>query len=165
MLNKIFAAIVVFCLFVGSFEAMAADGNWNAQTYSQPGIMQTGNAFEAVVVTTRNVKLETQSAQPSAMGYVAPAAGAAVGYAIGANVGNGSGRTIAQIAGPLVGMIAGSMIANRASAPEEHVGQEIVLRAQNGQYVTVTQGGSETFAKGQAVLVIQSGGQTRVTAL
>jgi outer membrane lipoprotein SlyB len=108
-----------------------------------------------VVENVRAVKLEGTG---SGVGTVT---GAAVGGIAGSEVGGGKGSAVGAVLGAVVGGIAGA-------AAEEGItrkpGQEITVRLDSGRTIAVVQEDSgETFARGDRVRLLESGGQARVT--
>ena len=109
---------------------------------------------DATVLSTRPVTLQGRETGVGTVG------GAVIGGIAGSNVG---GPRTGGIVG-IVGMIAGGLIGNaveRDASQQQAV--EILLQLKNGDRRAVVQGvGSETFAVGDPVIMITTGGRTRV---
>lgn len=110
---------------------------------------------DAVVLTTRAVVVEgTQSG-------IGAAAGGVAGGVAGSSVG---GRREGMVVG-LIGAVVGGVIGNameRNTTREDAV--EILLQLKNGDRRAVVQArAAETFAPGDAVILVNTGGRVRVT--
>jgi len=88
------------------------------------------------------------------------AAGGVIGAVAGSTVG---GRREGQVAGVL-GAVAGAVVGNaieRASTKEEAL--ELTLQLRNGERRSLVQAkGNENFVPGEAVILVTTGGKTRV---
>jgi len=108
-----------------------------------------------VVESVREVKLEGTDTG------VGATAGGVVGGIAGSTAGEGKGSAIAAVLGAVVGGIAGSAAEELATRKP---GLEIVVRLDSGRVVAVVQEkGNDTFASGDRVKLLESGGQVRVT--
>jgi outer membrane lipoprotein SlyB len=108
-----------------------------------------------VVESVRQVRLEGTD---SGVGTIA---GGVVGGVAGSELGGGKGAAIGAVLGAVAGGVAGK-------ATEEVVtrkpGLEIVVRLDSGRTIAVVQeDAGESFARGDRVRVLESGGQARVT--
>jgi len=127
---------------------------------SNPDVIQRGDAQrlsqvqDATVLSVRNVVVDGNQS----------GAGAATGGVIGAVAGSGAGghRTGAVVG--VLGAVAGAVVGNaieRASTREESV--EILLQLRNGERRAIVQAkGNETLEPGEAVILVTTGGKTRV---
>jgi outer membrane lipoprotein SlyB len=127
---------------------------------SSPDVIQRGDAQrlsqvqDATVLSVRNVVVDGSQS----------GAGAVTGGVIGGVAGSGAGghRTGAVVG--VLGAVAGAVIGNaveRASTREESV--EILLQLRNGERRAIVQAkGNETLEPGQAVVLVTTGGKTRV---
>jgi len=108
-----------------------------------------------VVESVRQVKLEgTESG-------VGAAAGGVVGGIAGSKVGGGKGSAIGAVVGAVAGGLGG---AAAEEALTRKAGLEIVVRLDSGRTIAVVQEDTgESFARGDRVRVLESGGQARVT--
>ena len=140
--------------------ALTALGVLTACSTTNPDIVSRNDAQrlstvqDATVLSVRTVKVEgTQSG-------VGAAAGAVAGGVAGSTVG---GRREGIVVGTL-GAVAGAVVGNvteRAATREDSV--EILLQLKNGERRSIVQGkGSETFKPGDAVILVNNGGKTRV---
>ncbi len=131
-----------------------------ACTTTNPDVIQKGDAQrlsqvqDATVLSVRPVVVDGNQ---SGVGAVA---GGVTGGIAGSTVG---GRREAQIVGVLAAVV-GSVIGNaveRAATKEDAV--EILLQLKNGERRTLVQAkGGELFAVGEPVILITTGGKTRV---
>ena len=131
-----------------------------ACTTTNPDVIQKGDAQrlsqvqDATVLSIRPVVVDGNQ---SGVGAVA---GGVTGGIAGSTVG---GRREAQIVGVLAAVV-GSVIGNaveRAATKEDAV--EILLQLKNGERRTLVQAkGGEIFAVGEPVILITTGGKTRV---
>ncbi len=132
----------------------------SACSTTSPDVIQRGDAQrlsqvqDATVLTVRPVVVDGSQ---SGIGGVA---GGVVGAIAGGSVG---GRREGQVAG-VIGAVAGAVVGNaleRTTTREEAV--EILLQLRNGERRAVVQAkGQENFVGGEAVILITTGGKTRV---
>ena len=88
--------------------------------------------------------------------------GGALGAIAGSQVGQGNGSLAAGIGGALLGGIAGNQVQKGLST---QTGVEYVLRLRNKSLISVVQGPTPSFNRGQHVLVQYSaGGRARIIA-
>jgi outer membrane lipoprotein SlyB len=110
---------------------------------------------DAVVLSSRPVTVD------GSQSGIGATAGAVVGGVAGSSVG---GRREAVAVG-VIGAVAGAALGNaieRASTREEAV--EIMLQLKNGERRAVVQAkGNESFAPGEPVILVTTGGKVRVT--
>jgi outer membrane lipoprotein SlyB len=140
--------------------AAAAVAALAACTTTSPDVVQRGDAQrlstvqDATVLSVRNVVVDGQQT----------GTGATTGAVLGGVAGStrSSGRESAAIA--VAGAVAGAVIGNaieRGATKEDAV--EILLQMKNGDRRAVVQArASETFQPGDAVILITTGGKTRV---
>jgi outer membrane lipoprotein SlyB len=128
---------------------------------SSPDVIQRSEAQRMAQVqdaTVLNVRPVVVDGSQSGVGAVT---GAAVGGLAGSA--RSSGRESAAIG--IVGAVVGGVIGNtveRASTREDAV--EILVQLKNGERRAIVQAkGSETLSPGDAVIIVTSGGKTRVT--
>lgn len=105
------------------------------------------------VESVRTVRIDENGAP------VGTIAGAAVGGILGSQVGHGSGSVLGAVVGAVGGGLAGNAIEHKAN---EHEGEEIVVRLDNGSSVAVVQGGSAYLRPGDRVRVLNGGRSARV---
>ena len=128
---------------------------------TSPDVIQRGDAQrmsqvqDATVLSVRSVVVEGD--QSGAGG----ATGAVIGGVAGSSVG---GRREAVVVG-VIGAVAGAVIGNtveRFSTREEAF--EILVQLRNGERRSIVQAkGTETLSPGEAVMLVTTGGKTRVT--
>jgi outer membrane lipoprotein SlyB len=91
--------------------------------------------------------------------------GALTGGVLGGIAGSSRSHGAEQAAIGVIGAVAGAVIGNtveRAATKEEAV--EILVQLRNGERRAIVQGkGGETLNPGEAVILVTSGGRTRVT--
>lgn len=175
-LHRAFAATVVAAALaaVGVSDARAEGVGYDANVYGQSAgqVMQQGSGVRMVVAGVRPVQIEV-SPQRRSTGeqigdYAATAAGGAIGAVVGNEIGRNSqaGRQIGGIAGGLLGAIAGNMVntAIRGDSGARMIdGVELTLvNPVSNQISVVTQAGAQRFREGDPVLMINTGGGTRV---
>ncbi|MEY2893164.1 MAG: hypothetical protein RJA98_3072 [Pseudomonadota bacterium] len=127
---------------------------------SNPDVIQRGDAQrlsqvqDATVLSVRHVVVDGNQS----------GAGAATGGVIGAVAGSGAGGNRTGAVVGVLGAVAGAVIGNaveRASTREESV--EILLQLRNGERRAIVQAkGNETLEPGEAVILVTTGGKTRV---
>ncbi|WP_310384499.1 glycine zipper 2TM domain-containing protein [Roseateles sp.] len=147
-----------FALVTASLIALAA---LSACSTSSPDVIQRrdtqsmSQVLDANVLSVRSVTVEGSQSGGGAV------AGGVVGGIAGSAVG---GRKEGQIIGVL-GAVAGAMLGNaieRSGTQEQAV--EILLQLRNGERRAVVQAkGADGFKPGDAVILITTGGKTRVT--
>lgn len=128
---------------------------------SSPDVIQRGDAqrlstvVDAVVLNVRSVTVEgSQSGAGAATGGVV---GGLAGYGAGSNQREGQ---IIGVLGAAAGAVAGNVI-ERAGTREE--AYEILVQLKNGERRAIVQAkGKETFAEGDAVILITTSGKVRV---
>jgi outer membrane lipoprotein SlyB len=128
---------------------------------TSPDVVQRGDAQRMSQVQDATIL----SIRPVTVDGSQSGAGAVTGGVIGAVAGSSvGGRREGQIVGVL-GAVAGAMIGNaveRNATREEAV--EILLQLRNGERRSVVQAkAGETLLPGDAVVVVTTGGKTRVT--
>lgn len=122
----------------------------------QPGDAQTlSSVQDAVVLAVRPVTVEGSQ---SGLGATA---GGVVGGALGSTRSSGGEQVAIATVGAVAGAVAGHAI-ERAATREDAV--ELLLQTARGDRVAIVQArGKEPLQAGDAVLLITSGGRTRVT--
>ncbi|MEJ6006440.1 glycine zipper 2TM domain-containing protein [Paucibacter sp. AS339] len=134
--------------------ALSACSTSNPDVISRHDAQRMSQVQDATLLSVRAV---TVDGSQSGVGAVA---GGVVGAVAGSNVG---GRTEGQIAGVLVGL-AGAAVGNaieRNVTKEEAV--EMLVQLRNGERRAIVQAkGGETLLPGDAVILVTSGGKTRV---
>ena len=133
----------------------------SACSTTSPDVVQRGDAQrlsqvqDAIVLSSRPV---TVDGSQSGVGGVA---GGVVGAIAGSSVG---GRREGQVAG-VIGAVAGAVVGNaieRTSTREDAL--EILVQLRNGERRAIIQAkGAEAFNPGEPVILVTTGGKTRVT--
>ena len=144
-----------------SLLALAVMASLAACSTTSPDVIQRGDAQrmsqvqDATVLTVRPVVVEGNQ---SGVGSVS---GAVVGGVAGSSVG---GRREAVAVG-VIGAVAGAVLGNaleRAGTREDAL--EILVQLRNGERRAIVQAkGTETFNPGDAVILVTTGGKTRVS--
>lgn len=147
MKTKLFIALT-------ALGALAACSTTSPDVISRDEAQRMSTVQDATVLSVRSVTVEgTQSGAGAAAGAVA-------GGVAGASVG---GQREAVVVGTLAAVV-GGVIGNaveRKGTREDAV--EILLQLRNGERRSVVQAkGSETLNPGDAVILVSSGGKTRV---
>ena len=147
-MKKIIAAIAILGVLVGC-------------STTSPDVIQRGDAQRLSQVqdaTVLSVRPVTVDGSQSGIGGVT---GAVVGGVAGSQVG---GNTVGAVVGAL-GAVAGAVIGNsveRMTTSESAV--EVLIQLRNGERRAIVQAkGSETLAAGDPVILVTTGGKTRVT--
>ena len=147
-MKKIFAAFVVLGVLVGC-------------STTSPDVIQRGDAQrlsqvqDATVLSVRPVTVD--GSQSGGGGLT----GAVIGGVAGSQVG---GNTVGAVVGAL-GAVAGAVIGNaveRKVTSEDAV--EVLIQLRNGERRAIVQAkGNETLVAGEPVILVTTGGKTRVT--
>ncbi|HET9823171.1 MAG TPA: hypothetical protein VFQ16_15220 [Burkholderiaceae bacterium] len=132
-----------------------------ACTTTSPDVVQRGDAQrlssvqDAVVLSVRSVTVEGNQS----------GAGAATGAVVGGIAGSSRSRGGESAAIGVLGAVAGAVIGNaveRSATREDAV--EILLQMRNGERRAIVQAkAGESFNPGDAVVLVTTGGKTRVT--
>lgn len=141
--------------------ALAALLALGACTTTSPDMVQRNDAqrmstvLDAVVLTTRPVVVDgTQSG-------IGAAAGGVAGGIAGGSVGGRRESIVVGILGAVIGGVVGNAV-ERNTTREEAV--EILVQLKNGDRRAVVQAkAGETFAPGDPVILVTTGGRVRVT--
>ncbi|MCE4556319.1 glycine zipper 2TM domain-containing protein [Roseateles cellulosilyticus] len=141
--------------------ALAAAVALSACSTTSPDVVQRGDAQRMAQVqdaTVLNVRPVVVDGTQSGIGGVA---GGVTGAIAGSTVG---GRRDGQVAGVL-GAVAGAVIGNaieRSATREDAL--EIIVQLRNGERRSIIQAkGQESFNSGDPVVLVTTGGKTRVT--
>jgi outer membrane lipoprotein SlyB len=138
-----------------ALAALSACSTSSPDVIKRHDTQSMSQVLDASVLSVRSVTVEGSQSGGGAV------AGGVVGGIAGSAVG---GRKESQIVGVL-GAVAGAMIGNaieRSGTQEQAV--EILLQLRNGERRAVVQAkGADSFKPGDAVILITTGGKTRVT--
>jgi outer membrane lipoprotein SlyB len=126
----------------------------NPNTVSAYDAQRMSTVVDATVLSVRPVTLQGRD---TGVGTVS---GAVIGGIAGSNVGGPRTGGIVGIAGAVVGGLIGNAVERDATQQQ---GLEILLQLKNGDRRQVVQGaGTDTFAAGDPVILVTTGGRTRV---
>ena len=139
---------------VAVLGALSACSTTSPDVISRDDAQRLSTVQDATVLSVRSVKVEgTQSG-------VGAAAGAVAGGVAGSTVGGHREGIVVGALGAVVGGVIGN-VTERATTREEAV--EILLQLKNGERRSIVQAkGNETLNPGDAVLLVNSSGKTRV---
>jgi outer membrane lipoprotein SlyB len=128
---------------------------------TSPDVIQRGDAQrmsqvqDATVLSVRPVVVEGNQSG------IGATAGAVAGGVAGSTVGGHREGVVVGVLGAVAGAVVGNAI-ERAGTREEAV--EILLQLRNGERRAIVQArGNETLNPGDAVVIVTTGGKTRVT--
>lgn len=145
-------------LISASLIALAA---LSACSTTSPDVIQRNEAQRMAVVQDATVLSVRSVAVDGSQSGAGAVTGGVVGAVAGSSVG---GRREGQIVGVL-GAVAGAVIGNaieRSSTREEAI--EVLVQLRNGERRSIVQAkGNETLNPGEAVILVTTGGKTRVT--
>ncbi|MFT4171264.1 MAG: glycine zipper 2TM domain-containing protein [Rhodocyclaceae bacterium] len=145
--------LVLMCAATLAVSACASSKS--GEVYSRDEAQRTMTYRDGVITGVRQVQLEGTKTP------IGTGAGAVVGGVAGSTVGQGKGQIVGAVLGAVVGGLAGA-------AAEEGLTREnalqLTVKLDNGENLIVVQEmGKDTFATGDRVRVVQSGGKTRVS--
>lgn len=145
---------------IKTLTAAAALAFMAACTTTSPDVIQRGDAQrlatvqDATVLSVRSVTVD--GSQSGAGG----ATGAVVGGVAGASRSHGKEQAVIGVVGAVAGAVIGNAI-ERSATKEDAV--EILLQMKSGERRAVVQAkASETFNPGDPVILVTTGGKTRV---
>lgn len=128
---------------------------------TSPDVIQRGDAQrmsqvqDATVLSVRPVKVD------GSQSGIGGAAGGVAGAVAGSSVGGRREGVVVGVLGAVAGAVVGNAI-ERGATSEDAV--EILLQMKNGERRAIVQAkGSETLNPGDAVILVTTGGKTRVT--
>ncbi|WP_298829053.1 glycine zipper 2TM domain-containing protein [uncultured Piscinibacter sp.] len=128
---------------------------------TSPDVIQRGDAQrmsqvqDATVLSVRPVTVEGNQSG------IGATAGGVAGAVAGSSVGGHREAVVVGVLGAVAGAVVGNAV-ERASTREEAV--EILLQLRNGERRAIVQAkGNETLNPGDAVILVTTGGKTRVT--
>ena len=146
---------IVLVAVVSVLVSLSACSTTSPDVIQRHDAQRMSQVQDAVVLSVRNVIVEGQQTG------VGAAAGGVVGAIAGSSVG---GRREGQVVGVL-GAVAGAVLGNameRQGTREESV--ELILQLRNGERRSIVQAkGGETLQVGDAVVLVTTGGKTRVS--
>ncbi len=134
--------------------ALGACATSSPDVVSRHDTQRISTVIDAVVLSTRSV---TVDGSQSGLGA---AAGGVIGGIAGSSVGGRRDGAVAGVIGAVVGGVIGN-VTERAATREE--GLEILVQLRNGDRRSVVQAqAAESFAPGDAVVLVTTGGRVRV---
>ena len=126
----------------------------NPNTVSAYDAQRMSTVIDATVLSVRPVTLQGRDTGVGTVG------GAVIGGIAGSNVGGPRTGGIVGIAGAIVGGLIGNAVERDATQQQA---QEILLQLKNGDRRQVVQGiGTDSFNPGDPVILVTTGGRTRV---
>jgi len=137
-----------------AFALAAGCATTSPDVVSRGDAQRMSNVTDAVVLSTRPVVVDgTQSG-------IGATSGAVVGGVAGSSVGGRREAIAVGVIGAVVGGVIGN-VTERLTTREDAL--EILVQLRNGERRAIVQAkGAETFAPGEPVLLIASGGRVRV---
>ena len=141
--------------------AVAVVASLAACATSSPDVIQRGDAqrmSQVIDATVLSVRPVTVDGSQSGIGGVT---GGVVGAVAGSSVGGRREGAVVGVLGAVVGAVVGNAIERNATR-EQAV--EVMVQLRNGERRSVVQAtGGETLMAGDAVILVTTGGKTRVT--
>ncbi|MEW6676771.1 MAG: glycine zipper domain-containing protein [Pseudomonadota bacterium] len=153
MSYKTFAILAAGLVGLGQLAGCAS--GLGSSDYERTEARRVYEVKMGVVESVRTVRLEGTD---SGVGAVA---GGAIGGIAGSSVGGGKGAAIGAVVGAVAGGLGG---AAAEEALTRKPGLEITVRLDSGRTIAVVQEDTgESFARGDRVRVLESGGQARIS--
>ncbi|ALT78254.1 glycine zipper 2TM domain-containing protein [Paucibacter sp. KCTC 42545] len=138
-----------------ALAALSACSTTSPDVISRDQAQRMSQIQDATVLSVRPV---TVDGSQSGIGAVA---GGVVGGVAGSSVGGSREGAIVGVLGAVAGAVVGNAV-ERAGTREEAV--EVIVQLRNGERRSVVQAkGQETLAPGEAVILVTTGGKTRVS--
>lgn len=135
--------------------ALAACSTTNPDVVSRHEAQRLATVLDAVVLTTRPVVVD------GSQSGIGATAGSVVGGIAGSGVGGSRDAFVVGIIGAVVGGVIGNTV-ERSATREEAI--EILVQLKNGDRRSVVQArAADTFAPGDPVILVSTGGRVRVT--
>lgn len=135
------------------FAIAACAPRIGSNDYSYGSVRQATNGFPCTVISVRTVNV---SSNDNTMGT---ALGGVAGGVAGSTIGHGhSSHTLGAIGGAAAGMLLGNLAQDTMM---KQSGYEYVVRTDNGQIYSVTQGTDTLLAAGQRCMLL-NGAESRV---
>ncbi len=134
-----------FIVLLPAFLLAACQADINSNQYTTGSVGQANAASPCTVMSVRQVSVKSDNQLGTLIGG---AAGGVAGYAIG-------GDSTAHLLGGIGGAVLGGMAGNAAQgALSSQSGYEYVVRLDNGQIVTITQGTGTLLTTGQKCMLL-----------
>lgn len=138
-MNKFFSMLGV-CTLLGACQA-----DINSNQYGTSSVGRAAAASPCSVLSVRQVTVKSDNSAGTLLGG---AAGAVGGYAIG---GDKTAHLLGGIGGAVLGGLAGDAAQGALSS---QMGYEYVVRLDNGQVMTLTQGADVLLTPGQKCMIL-----------
>jgi outer membrane lipoprotein SlyB len=146
ILNTLAAAVVV---------TLGACATSSPDVVSRNEAQRLSTVVDAVVLTTRPVTVD------GSQSGIGATAGGVIGGVAGSSVGGSREAVAVGIIGAVIGGVIGNAV-ERNTTREEAV--EILVQLRNGDRRSIVQSkAAETFAPGDAVIIVTTGGRVRVS--
>lgn len=149
-----FKQLAIVVAAVAALGSMTGCVVANPNTVSAYDAQRMSTVIDATVLSVRPVTLQGRD---TGVGTIS---GAVIGGIAGSNVGGPRTGGIVGIAGAVVGGLIGNAVERDATQQQ---GVEILMQLKNGDRRQVVQGiGQDSFAPGDPVILVTTGGRTRV---
>jgi outer membrane lipoprotein SlyB len=123
----------------------------SSNDYSYGSAGQVSRVLKGTIVSARIVTVDNNGQNTA--GTVA--GGVAGAIAAGSTIGGGNGSALAAVGGAVLGGVIGNRIENSMSKQQ---GMEYVVKTKGDGLVSIVQGLTPTFQRGQKVMIIYGGG-------
>jgi len=138
-----------------AMAALAACTTTSPDVVHRSDAQRLANVQDATVLSVRNVIVEGSQTGAGA------ATGAVIGGVAGSTRSSGKEQAVIGVVGAVAGAVIGNAV-ERSATREDAV--EILLQLRNGDRRAIVQAkAGETFAPGDPVVLVTTGGKTRVT--
>ena len=145
---------VFFLFFPLALVLCSCTSRIGANEYSVSGTGQVNRALRGTVISVRQVNVESENGAGTLIG-------AAAGGVAGSTIGGGStAHTLGAVGGALLGGVVGNAAEKGLST---QTGLEYIVKLDNGQVISITQGTGQALGVGQRCLVL-FGSTNRVIA-
>lgn len=124
-----------------------------------PGMYTTGGAGQVNrVIAGKVVSVQPVQISANSSGVAGTVVGGLAGGILGSTIGHGTGSALAALGGAVAGGVLGNAAENHLTQQQ---GLEYVVKTKDGSMVSVVQGPTPVFYRGQHVLV-EYGDQARI---
>ena len=148
MSKKLLSAVCAVVLLAGCAD------NINSDHYSTTATGKVSTVAQCTVLSVRQVAVDSGDTTAGTM------LGGIAGGVAGSTIGRGRGSALAAVGGALLGGLAGSAAQKGLSS---QTGYEYIVKLDNGQAISITQGASQPLMVGQRCLVLY-GNPSRIIA-
>jgi outer membrane lipoprotein SlyB len=146
MIKQKSIALLICTGLTGVSLLSACAPNISSSTYTAGEVGVTSKAESGIIVSTRPVTIDNQTA---AGGAVGTAAGAVTGVALAGH--NDTARILAGLGGAVVGGLAGNAVDKSIHKAQ---GTEYIVKLKSGRMISITQTNDTVFSVNQHVIVI-----------